>query len=64
MRAAGADRASLAPLGGVAARAQNADGGWGIQPQAPSEADSTGAALQGLVAAGDRRQSDRATAPR
>ena len=33
-------------------RAQNSDGGWGIQPRAPSEADSTGAALQGLVAAG------------
>ena len=43
------------------AGAQNADGGWGIQPAAPSEADSTGAALQGLVAAGlagigDRRR--------
>ena len=37
-------------------RAQNADGGWGIQPQAPSEADSTGASLQGLVAAGCARQ--------
>ena len=36
------------------ARAQNSDGGWGIQPEAPSESDSTGAALQGLVAAGAR----------
>ncbi len=32
--------------------AQNDDGGWGIQPRAPSEADSTGAALQALAAAG------------
>ena len=39
-------------------RAQNADGGWGIQPLAPSESDSTGAALQGLVAAGERRPRD------
>ena len=39
--------------------AQNADGGWGIQPRAPSESDSTGAALQGLVAAGGERPGDR-----
>ena len=33
-------------------RAQNRNGGWGIQPSAPSEADSTGAVLQALVAGG------------
>ena len=31
--------------------AQNGDGGWGFQSSAPSDADSTGAALQGLAAA-------------
>ena len=34
--------------------AQNGDGGWGFQPQAGSDPDSTGAALQALVAAGGR----------
>ena len=52
LRAAGADQASLARTGRWLRRAQNDDGGWGIQPLAPSEADSTGAALQGLVAVG------------
>ncbi len=52
LRAAGADPASLARTGRWLRRAQNDDGGWGIQPLAPSEADSTGAALQGLVAVG------------
>ncbi len=33
-------------------RARNRNGGWGIQPSAPSEADSTGAVLQALVAGG------------
>jgi energy-coupling factor transport system substrate-specific component len=33
-------------------RAQNRDGGWGFRPDAPSDADSTGAALQALAAAG------------
>ena len=32
--------------------AQNDDGGWGFQPGAASDADSTGAALQALAAAG------------
>ncbi len=52
MRAAGAREASLKRSAGWLRDAQNADGGWGIQPRAPSEADSSGAALQGLVAAG------------
>ena len=58
LRAAGADPASLARTGRWLRRAQNDDGGWGIQPLAPSEADSTGAALQGLVAVGERRPRD------
>jgi energy-coupling factor transport system substrate-specific component len=33
-------------------RAQNRDGGWGFRPDAPSDADSTGAVLQALGAAG------------
>ena len=57
MRAAGADPGALGRSAAWLRRAQNADGGWGIQPQAPSEADSTGAALQGLVAAGERGRS-------
>ncbi len=52
MRAAGSDPGSLARSGRWLRRAQAADGGWGVQPGAPSEADSTGAALQGLAAAG------------
>jgi hypothetical protein len=51
IRAAGADPGSLKRSARWLRRAQNSDGGWGIQPAAPSEADSTGAALQGLVAA-------------
>lgn len=52
MRAAGADRSALRRSASWLRRAQNPDGGWGIQPQAPSEADSTGATLQGLAVAG------------
>jgi hypothetical protein len=52
IRAAGADPASLERSARWLRNAQNSDGGWGIQPEAPSEADSTGAALQGLIAAG------------
>ncbi len=54
MRAAGAEARSLRRSAAWLRGSQNADGGWGIQPQAPSEADSTGAALQALVAAGTR----------
>ena len=35
-------------------RHQGDDGGWGFQPGAPSDADSTGAVLQALAAAGAR----------
>ncbi len=52
MRASGADPATLARPAGWLRRARNPDGGWGIQPGAPSEADSSGAALQALAAAG------------
>jgi uncharacterized membrane protein len=52
MRAAGADPDSLKRSAAWLRRSQNPDGGWGIQPQAPSEADSSGAAVQGLIAAG------------
>lgn len=51
MRSAGADPGSLKRSAEWLRDAQNADGGWGIQPRAPSEADSSGAALQGLDAA-------------
>lgn len=37
--------------------AQNGDGGWGFAPGAASDADSSGAALQALVAAGGSRGS-------
>jgi energy-coupling factor transport system substrate-specific component len=43
--------------------AQNGDGGWGFQPDAGSDPDSTGAALQGLAAGGKRgRATHRGTA--
>jgi energy-coupling factor transport system substrate-specific component len=51
-------RASGEPVSAVARSvkwlrgAQNGDGGWGFQSSAPSDADSTGAALQGLAAGG------------
>ena len=52
LRAAGVDTAALKrPLRWLRA-AQNTNGGWGFQPQAPSDPDSTGAALQALGAAG------------
>jgi energy-coupling factor transport system substrate-specific component len=53
MRAAGADAGGLGrPLHWLR-RAQNRDGGWGFRPDAPSDPDSTGAALQALAAAGE-----------
>jgi energy-coupling factor transport system substrate-specific component len=52
LRAAGAEPANLGrPLRWLR-RAQNRDGGWGIQPGAPSDAESTGAALQAIAAGG------------
>ncbi len=51
LRAAG-QTASLGRSAGWLRRAQNDDGGWGYRPAAPSDPDSTGAALQALAAAG------------
>jgi len=53
LEAAHAGRA--APSAHWLERQQNRDGGWGFAPDAPSDADSTGAALQGLAAAGGAR---------
>jgi energy-coupling factor transport system substrate-specific component len=52
MRAAGVDSGNLGRPAKWLRKAQNRNGGWGIQPEAPSEADSTGAVLQALVVAG------------
>lgn len=52
MRSAGVDAASLSRSARWLRRAQGRDGGWGVQPGAPSDPDSTGAALQGLASAG------------
>jgi energy-coupling factor transport system substrate-specific component len=52
LRAAGADGTELSRSAAWIRRGQNGDGGWGYQPDQPSESDSTGAALQALAAAG------------
>ena len=52
LRAAGADGFALSRSAAWLRRGQNGDGGWGYQPDQPSESDSTGAALQALAAAG------------
>jgi energy-coupling factor transport system substrate-specific component len=52
MRAAGTASSELSRSAGWLRDAQAANGGWGFHPGAPSEADSTGAALQALAAAG------------
>ncbi len=53
LRAAGARSSALHRSATWLRDAQNADGGWGFRPDAGSDPDSTGAALQGLaVAAG------------
>jgi energy-coupling factor transport system substrate-specific component len=52
LRSAGAPGAALHRSGAWLRRAQNGDGGWGFQARAGSDPDSTGAALQGLAAAG------------
>jgi Prenyltransferase and squalene oxidase repeat len=62
MRSAGAAPESLKRSAIWLRRAQNSDGGWGLQPEAPSEADTSGAVLQGLVAAGAGGSSTRAGA--
>jgi hypothetical protein len=51
LRSAGVDPGRLGRAARWLRSAQNRNGGWGIQPRAPSEADSTGAALQALAAA-------------
>jgi squalene-hopene cyclase-like protein len=51
LRAAGEPASSLARPSRWLERAQNRDGGWGFQTDAPSDPDSTGAVLQGLTAA-------------
>ena len=53
MRAAGAEARSLRRSAAWLRGAQNADGGWGIQPQAPSEADSTRRRAPGPGRGGD-----------
>jgi energy-coupling factor transport system substrate-specific component len=52
LRAAGESGSPVQRAAAWLRRAQNPDGGWGFQPDAPSDPDSTGAALQGLAAAG------------
>jgi prenyltransferase beta subunit len=59
LRAVNAPDGELDRSAGWLRRAQNGDGGWGFRPDAPSDADSTGAALQGLGAAGERGRATR-----
>ncbi len=54
MRAAGSS-SGVARAAGWLRRAQREDGGWGFGPSQPSDPDSTGAAMQGIAAAGSRR---------
>jgi energy-coupling factor transport system substrate-specific component len=62
LRASDASRSSLRRPAAWLRGAQNGDGGWGFQPGSPSDPDSTGAAMQGLAAAGIRgRALSRAT---
>jgi hypothetical protein len=50
IRAAGGEASRVARPARWLRRAQNDDGGWGFRPGAPSDPDSTGAALQALAA--------------
>jgi hypothetical protein len=59
LRAAGASRSAVRRPVKWLRRAENRDGGWGFQPRAPSDADSTGAALQAMAAAGASRSAMR-----
>jgi energy-coupling factor transport system substrate-specific component len=55
LRSAGEPATSLAASRRWLERAENRDGGWGIQPGIASDPDSTGAAMQGLAAVGAGR---------
>ena len=50
--ASGARGSELSRSAGWLRDAQNGDGGWGFSPGAPSDPDSTGAAMQALAVAG------------
>ncbi len=52
MRAANVDSSDLGRSARWLRKAQDDAGGWGFQPRAPSDADTTGAVLQALAAAG------------
>ncbi len=54
LRAAGVPPSAVNRSADWLREAENGDGGWGFQPQAASDPDSTGAALQALAAAGGR----------
>jgi energy-coupling factor transport system substrate-specific component len=55
LRAAGAGSGAVRSAGRWLLRAQNRDGGFGFAPDAASDVDDTGAALQALAAAGRGR---------
>ncbi|MGH3075127.1 MAG: hypothetical protein ACRDQC_09380, partial [Gaiellales bacterium] len=59
LRSAGVHVSALARSVAWLRHAQNADGGWGFQPDAGSDPDSTGAAVQGLAAGGGRGRATR-----
>jgi energy-coupling factor transport system substrate-specific component len=52
LRTSGASASELSRSAGWLREAQNGDGGWGFNPGAPSDPDSTGAALQALAVGG------------
>ncbi|HXF00860.1 MAG TPA: prenyltransferase/squalene oxidase repeat-containing protein [Solirubrobacterales bacterium] len=52
LRAAGVSPSAVRSSAAWLRQAQNNDGGWGFQPDAGSDPDSTGAVVQGLAAAG------------
>ena len=54
LRAAGAPHEVASRSARWLRGAQNRDGGWGFRAKAPSDSDSTGAALQGLAAGAKR----------
>ena len=62
LRAAGVEPSALARTSRWLREAQNRDGGWGFNPGAPSDPDSTGAALQALAATGSGGSSTEAGA--